>query len=88
MGAVGFVAGSGLAGLLQATRGGKTLTPLAVAAGIASATILAIQPLTDYGDLTRDDKVRFLTYWGVGILVIAAILAVLTRTPRTEEPRS
>ncbi|RYG47350.1 hypothetical protein EON79_07590 [bacterium] len=84
-GAIGFVVGLGLSGLFQAMRGAKDLSPLAIGSGMAGATILALKPLADKADLTRDEKMHMLLVWGVGIVVIAGILAFLSRPTQTEE---
>ncbi|CAN5712613.1 hypothetical protein BH11ARM2_BH11ARM2_19190 [soil metagenome] len=81
-GAIGFVVGLGLSGMVQALRGEKSLMPLTVGAGMAGMTILALTPLAEKMDMSRDEKVHLFALAGVGILVVAALLALLSRSAK------
>jgi hypothetical protein len=83
-GAVGFVVGLGLSGLCQVLRGDRSLQPLAIAAGFSTITILLMGWLRDAIELSRDEKVRIFAYAGGGLLLMAALLALLSRPARTE----
>ncbi|AIE84483.1 hypothetical protein [Fimbriimonas ginsengisoli] len=83
-GAVGFVAGLGLSGLCQALRRERSLMPLAVAAGLSATTVALLGWLRDSADLSRDEKVHLFAYTGGGLVVIAALLALVSRPAKVE----
>lgn len=56
-----------------------SLLPLALGAGLAGGTILALAWLGDESTLTRDAKVRLFAYAAVGIAIIAGALALVAR---------
>ncbi|MBI1331902.1 MAG: hypothetical protein GC165_03385 [Armatimonadetes bacterium] len=86
-GSIGFVGGIGLSGLCQALRKEKNLVPLAVAPGLAATTTVCLDWFQDWGDLTRDEKVKFFLYAGSAAVVAALILALLSKAPKAEEAK-
>jgi len=84
-GAVGFVAGLGFSGLLQAVRAERSLLPLAIAAGAAASSVMIATWLGDLTDLSRDQKVQTLLIAGVVLALIGGALAVLGRGHKAEE---
>lgn len=79
-GVVGFVAGLGMAALIESVRGGYSVQPLSLSVGIAAATTLGYQFLGDNSSMTRDEKMGILAPVAIGLIVL--ILALLIISPR------
>ncbi|MGV3615571.1 MAG: hypothetical protein ACO1SV_09580 [Fimbriimonas sp.] len=79
VGAVGFIAGLGLSGLVQALRGRNDSLPIPLGMGMAGTTLLLTGWVDSVTGLTRDEKLRALAFAAVGIAVVAGLLVVLSR---------
>lgn len=84
IGAVGFIAGVGFAGMIYAYRNGKELLALAVGLGMAAETVLLSGRIGDFYGLTRDEKVRVIVMAAVGLVVLGSGLFVLGRRTTAE----
>jgi hypothetical protein len=86
-GFVGVLAGLGFSSLVEGLRGSSRLEPLALQLGIGSAMIAGFGWLSDYLDLSREEKVKTLVWVAAGLFVVAAGIAILSRSSRVEYPR-
>lgn len=84
VGAVGFIAGLGLSGLIQALRGRAEILPLPLGMGMAGITLLLSGWVDSVTGLVRDEKLKVLGIAAVGIVVVAGLLAVLARGEKKE----
>lgn len=78
VGAVGFIAGLGLSGLVQALRGRAEILPLPLGMGMAGITLQLSGWIETVTGLTRDEKLRTLGIAAVGIVVIAGLLMAVS----------
>lgn len=78
VGAVGFIAGLGLSGLVQALRGRSEILPLPLGMGMAGITLQLSGWVDSVTGLTRDEKLRTLGIAAVGIVVIAGLLTLVS----------
>ena len=84
VGAVGFIAGLGLSGLIQALRGRSEILPLPLGMGMAGITLLLSGWIDSVTGLVRDEKLKVLGIAAVGLIVVAGLLAVLSRNESKE----
>jgi hypothetical protein len=78
-GMVGLVAGLGFASFVEVLRGESSAIPVLLTGGIGSLVVVAYPWLTQLLDMTRESK-QIAFYWIVGVtLVIAALLAGVSR---------
>jgi hypothetical protein len=84
-GGIGLIIGLGVAGLVEALKAPsneKPLSPLAIGAGMAGATVLTLTWLGEESALSRDEKVRLFGYVAVGIVIVASLLGFVGRTKK------
>lgn len=84
VGAVGFIAGLGLSGLIQALRGRHEILPLPLGMGMAGIALLLSGWIDSVTGLVRDEKLKVLGFAAVGLIVVAGLLAMLARGERKE----
>lgn len=84
VGAVGFIAGLGLSGLIQALRGRAEILPLPLGMGMAGITLLLSGWIDSVTGLVRDEKLKVLGFAAVGLIVVAGLLALLSRNESKE----
>ena len=84
-GVVGFVAGLGLAALVESIRSGDSLQPLSLGVGLAAATTFIFQFLGDSTSLSRDEKMAVLLPLAIGLAVVVVILLVVSPRPVLKE---
>ena len=75
---VGFVAGLGLAALIESIRGADSIQPLSFGFGLGAATTFIFQFLGDSSSMTREEKVGILLPLAVGLLVLVAVLVIVS----------
>jgi hypothetical protein len=80
-GTVGLIIGFGLAGLLESVRQGSSPVVLAVGAGLSGLLLLGYRWMGAFLDFTREDKVALLGWFSVGVLILGALVAWLSRGP-------
>jgi hypothetical protein len=76
-GLLGFVAGLGLSGFFGGLRSPVTLTVPALSAGLCCLTFQTYSWMGDLTDLPRDDKVHWIEYGTIGLLVATVALIAL-----------
>ncbi len=82
-GAIGFVVGVGFSSLCQALRKETGLLPAAISGAMATGTILSLQWMTSLTDMDRDEKVKAFKIAALAIVVVAIVLALLSRGKST-----
>lgn len=84
-GAVGFVAGLGLALWIESFRAEASVLPVALSAGIAGLLFATYGWTASLGALSRDDKLKFFVWTSVVVAVVAmALAAIRYRAPKAE----
>jgi len=85
-GMVGFVAGLGFAALIEGIRNGSSLIPLVLASALAAMTTVSYGWLTNLLDLTRETKQTAFYWIGGTALVLAILIASVSKAdPTTSE---
>jgi hypothetical protein len=82
-GIVGFVAGVGFAGMIEALRGGRNSLAVVIAGGSAALVAVSHGWLGHLLDLTREDK-QIAFYWIAGGTLVFAVLIAMFSKPDTE----
>jgi len=83
---VGFVAGLGFAALIEGIRNGSSLIPLVLASALAAMTTVSYGWLTNLLDLTRETKQTAFYWIGGTALVLAILIASVSKAdPTTSE---
>ncbi len=77
-GVVGFVAGLGMAAVIESIRCGESVQPLSLAVGISAATTLAYQFLGANSAMTRDEKMGIVVPLAVGLTVLIVALVIVS----------
>ncbi len=82
-GMVGFVAGLGMAGFVDAMRGSVTPLPLLFIGGSASIVVVAYDWLAKLLDMTRESK-QIAFYWIAGCALVIGLLIAIVSKPDPE----
>jgi hypothetical protein len=85
-GAIGMLAGLGLAAVVEGLRGERALNALTLAAGVAGLTALTYGWTTNLLEMTRDQKIQALLWMTPVTVVVAGAIALLSR-PVVEQGR-
>jgi hypothetical protein len=83
-GIVGFVAGLGIAGLLEGVRNRNSIVPLIVASALSALVVVGYDWFAKLLDLTRQEK-QIAFFWIAGITVVLALLIAIASRPDREE---
>lgn len=78
-GTVGLLIGAGLAGVIEALRGGSSTKALGVSVGMGGIVLLTYGWMASAIDMTREDKVRVLIWAIVAIVILVAGIFGLSR---------
>ncbi|HLK16822.1 MAG TPA: hypothetical protein VKT78_18585, partial [Fimbriimonadaceae bacterium] len=85
-GLIGFVLGLGFGGFAIGRRT-DTARPLALCAGIGTATLLIVGRMADIATVARDEKMRYVLY-GAALIALVAVPLVFLANPKAEEKAS
>ena len=84
-GTIGFVVGLGLAAVCVAWRNEDEPLPMAIAGGLGGLAVLMADWINLSFPLAREGKLHIFINAGVGLLVVAIVLAILARFGKTTQ---